>query len=201
MKCNVCGNVVNEGAHECAVCGAKIDYEEIKEKGKKEKFFNETTQIFFVGLIALYLLFYMILNNLIDYGRWAGIDNPTPKALGISGLILGLPMIIGIIGLAVFQMLYIFRSKIATFEKISNKFPFIGFIIHANIVFFTLVLTIWRAAVGFPANDFFDQIFYMYGLQAIHTWLFLIAAKPQNIFPKKPAKPSETIEEGNNQGE
>ena len=159
MKCNVCGNVVNEGAKECAVCGAEISQVDSDGKVKKEKFFTDRTQILFVGLIALFLLFYYILNNLIQYGRMIRAFDDSFKALGIGGLIFGIPMILGVFGLVAIQFLYMFNNKISGFDKLARNLPFIGFLIHASIMFLAFVFSIWRAALNAGANDFLTNHF------------------------------------------
>jgi len=201
MKCNVCGNEVPKGAKECAVCGTKVELKNSDNQNSKEKFFNEKNQIFFVGLIALFLLFYYVLINIINYDTFAAFRGDI-KTLGIVGLILSIPTLIIVVGLMAFQLLYIFRKNIISFDKIALYFPFVGFICHCFIAFVSLLLAIWRVSIGAGAADFFSQIFLIFGLQAIHIWLFLIAEKPKNIFPTKPAKPNEVNNsESNNKGE
>lgn len=200
MKCNVCGNEIPKGAKECAVCGMKVEIKNSENQNPKEKFFSEKNQIFLVGVIALFLLFFYILINIINYGRFVDFRGDI-GTLGIVGLILSIPTLLVIFGLMAFQVLYIFRDNIISFDKLAVHLPFVGFICHGFISFTTLFLAIWRASVGAGAADFFTQILLIFGLQAIHIWLFLIAEKPKHIFPTKPVTPSEINNESNNKGE
>lgn len=193
MKCEVCGNLLNEKDKECAVCGTKTDYKDENGEEVKEKWFTNQNQILLVGAISLYLLFYMFLQSLISYGNFSGAFNNSAKAFGIVGLIFGIPMLLGIIALIVFQVMYLFKHSIKSFDKISHRLPFIGFLIHAGIAFFSFILMIWAAALFQSADTFFNNFFMIYGLQAIHIWLFMIAVKPKEIFPKKPAQPSDVV--------
>lgn len=190
MKCRVCGNVISGNAKECAVCGTAVNQVTEEELQQKKPFFTKGVQIMFVGLIALYLLFYFVLINLVQI---FGPAAEASMALGIVGLIFVIPMFLGVLALVVFQLLYIFKAKVRGFDKAAVKLPFVGFIIHAYIAFFTLFFAIWMAAANFGAEMFFTQFFIIYGLQAIHIWLFFIAEKPKQIFPKKPQQPSEVV--------
>lgn len=193
MKCEVCGNLLNKKDKECAVCGTKTDYKAENREEVKEKWFTDQNQILLVGSISLYLLFYVFLQNLILYGDITGSFNNSAKAFGIVGLIFGIPMFLGLIALIVFQVMYLFKQNIKSFDKVSHRLPFVGFLIHAGIAFFSFILMIWMAALYQSADTFFYNFFLIYGFQAIHIWLFMIAVKPKEIFPKKPAQPSDVV--------
>ena len=204
MKCEVCGNLINDHEKECAVCGNPVIHQSGEEEVKKEKWFNLPNQLLLVGSISLFILFFMLVLNLDTYSNFASIQTSFGgqaipgaagrKAFGIVGLIFGIPIFIGAVGLMVFQVLYLVKGSINRFEKMSRLFPFIGFIIHAAIAFLSFILMIWAAALFSSAEYFFNQFFIIYGMQAIHIWLFLLAEKPKQIFPKKPVQPSDVEE-------
>ncbi len=194
MKCNVCGNVVAEGAKECAVCGAKLADQVLPDKVTKEEFLTDSNKLMLIGLIPLFLLFYFLLVNIINYDNWRGFGGNI-RTLSVLGLIFTIPMFIGVIAISVLHILYLFKKSIVNFEKISISFPVVGLIIHWFIAFFTLFLTIWRVAVLQNAQDFFNQLFFIYGLQGLHILLFWVSQKPKKIFPTKPAKPSQVQSE------
>lgn len=193
MKCRTCGNVLDDKSKECAVCGALVEAQIEENNARKEPFFNTKTQLMFVGLIAVSLLYIWLFFNLIGYGNLIDSFNNSFETLGIVGLIFSIPMFLCINGLLIFQILYIFSAKLPSLEKAFLKLPFVGFLLYAFIAFVTFVLSIWRVAIGFGAIDFFNQLLFVFGLIAIHVWLFMIAVEPPYIFPKKPQTPSQVI--------
>ena len=127
MKCEVCGNLLNEKDKECAVCGTKTDYKDENGEEVKEKWFTNQNQILLVGAISLYLLFYMFLQSLISYGNFSGAFNNSAKAFGIVGLIFGIPMLLGIIALIVFQVIIYLNIVLKALIKYHTDFHLLGF--------------------------------------------------------------------------
>ena len=184
MKCNVCGNVVVEGAKECAVCGTKLADQVLPDKVTKEEFLTDSNKLMLIGLIPLFLLFYFLLVNIINYDNWRGFGGNI-RTLSVLGLIFTIPMFIGVIAISVLHILYLFKKSIVNFEKISISFPVVGLIIHWFIAFFTLFLTIWRVAVLQNAQDFFNQLFfYLRSSRNSHITLLGITKAKEN-FPNK----------------
>lgn len=196
MNCPVCGNVLIENTKECAVCGNDVRKISQKDGVKLSSFLSVSNQLLLIGVIALTILTYTLINNISDYVNLIDLgqfgDNSL-RVAGIFGLVVGIPMLISTFILLVFQTLFVVKNNLSKFNNFRQNLITIGFIMIIFISLFSLVMMIWVAAIIRSFNYFSTTFISTYGLLAIFVWLFYIVEKPTNIFSVKSQTPVDEV--------